>query len=198
MEVAPPPRAMPDGDTADDEALVARAQANPRAFAPLYARYARPLYRYCYRRLGSHEAAEDAASQTFTRALVALSSYRAGSFRGWLFAIANNVVTDAYRRHRPSVGLDWAWSVPGPQPEPEDAALAAEAQQTVQQLLDQLAPDQRRVVELRLAGLTGPEIAHVLNRQPQAVKRLQFRAYTRLRRLLAVEISGERTNHDQR
>jgi RNA polymerase sigma factor (sigma-70 family) len=194
-----PPHASPDVDATDDEALAARAQSDPIAFAPLYARYARPVYRYCYRRLGSHEAAEDATSQVFIRALAALPNYRAGTFRGWLFAIANNVVTDAYRRKHPWVDLDWARTIPDADPVPEEAALMAEERQRVQRLLDQLAPDQRRVVELRLAGLTGPEIARVLDRQHQAVKSLQFRAYSRLRRLLGVETRGERTStHDQR
>ena len=47
---------------------------------------------------------------------------------------------------------------------PEDAALIAESAETVQTMIDQLTPDQRRVVALRLAGLTGPEIAVVLGR----------------------------------
>ncbi len=87
----------------DEAELVARAQREPQAFAPLYARYAEPVYRYCYRRLGSPEAAADATSQTFAQALAALPRYRAGSFRAWLFAIAANVVADAHRRRRGGV-----------------------------------------------------------------------------------------------
>jgi DNA-directed RNA polymerase specialized sigma24 family protein len=40
------------------------------------------------------------------------------------------------------------------------------------------------VIELRLAGLTGPEIAAALDMQVAAVKSTQFRAYARLRELL--------------
>jgi DNA-directed RNA polymerase specialized sigma24 family protein len=40
------------------------------------------------------------------------------------------------------------------------------------------------VVELRLAGLSGPEIALALGRSPGAVRLAQFRAYARLRDLL--------------
>ena len=66
-------------DQLDDEpGLIAAAQRDRRAFAPLYARYARPIYRFCYRRLGSHEAAEDATSQTFVKALAALDRYQGG------------------------------------------------------------------------------------------------------------------------
>jgi RNA polymerase sigma factor (sigma-70 family) len=51
----------------------------------------------------------------------------------------------------------------------------------------QLSPDQRHIVDLRLAGLTGPEIAEVLGMSESAVKSSQFRAYSRLRKLLAEE-----------
>ncbi len=57
----------------DDADLVAQAQLDRQAFAPLYARYADPVYRYCYRRLGHPEVAADATSQTFARALAAFS-----------------------------------------------------------------------------------------------------------------------------
>ncbi len=57
----------------------------------------------------------------------------------------------------------------------------------VQMLLAALPDEQRHVVALRLAGLSGPEIAAVLGRHPAAVKSTQFRAYTRLRRLLGRE-----------
>ena len=167
----------------DDAELVARAQRDPRAFAPLYARYAVPVYRYCYRRLGNHEASEDATSQTFIKALAALPRYREGSFRGWLFAIAHNVVNDAHRGRRPQVAIEAAPLVDGART-PEEQALSAEVDRSVEALLDRLAPDQRPVVALRLAGLTGPEIAAVLGRHPAAVKSAQFRAYTRLRRLM--------------
>src|SRR5215213_5589126 len=71
----------------DDDAWVVRqAKSDPRAFAPLYSRYFDPVYRYCYRRLGHPEAAADATSQIFAKALAALPGYReeAPSFRSWL------------------------------------------------------------------------------------------------------------------
>src|SRR4051812_26148265 len=60
----------------DDEALVAAAQVDRAAFAPLYQRYADPVFRFCYRRLGDRALAEDATSRVFERVLAALSRYR--------------------------------------------------------------------------------------------------------------------------
>jgi len=83
----------------DDAVLVARAQQDREAFAIFYDHYLDRIYRYCYRRLGSRETAEDATSAVFTKALTALGTYQArpGGFRAWIFTIAHNVVTDVYR-----------------------------------------------------------------------------------------------------
>jgi RNA polymerase sigma factor (sigma-70 family) len=53
--------------------------------------------------------------------------------------------------------------------------------------LSHLNDDQRHVIELRLSGLKGPEIASVLGRSESAVKMLQFRAMKRLRDELVTE-----------
>jgi RNA polymerase sigma-70 factor (ECF subfamily) len=175
----------------DDEALVARAQADPRAFAPLYRRYAQPVYGYCYRRLGTRELAEDATSQVFTKALAALPRYRGDTFRPCLFTIAHHVVADVYRRRKPTAPLDDAWQIADGAVSPEDEVIAADDARNVRRLLSQLTPDQRDVVELRLNCLTGVEIAEVLGKRPGAIRAIQFRAYQRLRELLSNE--GERS-----
>jgi len=180
-----------DVGEADDADLVAAARANPAAFAPLYARYLQPVYRYCYLRLGERGAAEDATSEVFLKALAALPHYRDHSFSGWLFTIAHNVVTDALRRRRPGASLDAAVEPADIEPTPEEAALTAEGQRA---LLALLPEDQRAVVALRLAGLSGTEIARALGRSVGAVKSLQFRAMTRLRASLDVE----EAHHDHR
>src|SRR5688500_4971912 len=82
-----------------DEELVERAQrGDHEAFAVLYDRYLPRVHGYCYRLLGEREAAEDATTDTFMRALTALPACRTGSFRSWLFAIAHNVTADEWRR----------------------------------------------------------------------------------------------------
>ena len=167
----------------DDADLVARAQADPQAFALLYRRYLDPVHQYCYRRLGSREAAEDATSLVFTKAFASLPAYRAGSFRSWLFTIAHHVITDDLRARRTVADLEAADDVPDREPMPEEAVVAAEANSAVVRLLDQIPVGQRRVVELRLAGLTGREAAEVLNCSLGAVKIAQVRAYSRLRGL---------------
>ncbi len=178
----------------DDASIVRRAKTDPRAFAPLYARYFDGVYRYCYRRLGNPDAAADAAALVFARALAALPRYRddAPSFRSWLFAIAHNAITDDLRARRPVASLDAAADMPALSPSPEDEVLRNETNLRVRALLAELPPEQRHVLELRLAGLTGPEIAASLNRSLGSVKIMQVRAFARLRASLAPGEFAER------
>ena len=170
--------------TTDDEAdLVAAARSDRRAFGPLYRRYVDPVYRYCYRRLGTREAAEDAAAQVFAQALAGLPRLGEQPFRAWLFAIAHNVVADAQRARRPTAPLAAAETLADWGPGPEDQAILAEAGRTIRALLARLPEEQRRLLELRLAGLTDAEIARVLGRSHGAVRTAQYRAVLRLREL---------------
>lgn len=165
-----------------DSVLVARAQHDRLAFAALYDRYFDPLYRYCYVRLGSKDRAEDAVHQIFLRALEAVDRYQeAGRFRSWLFTIAHNVVADELRA-RPQGVADLGLIIAiDPTAGPEADALAAAERRTLASALALLPNDQRRAIELRLAGLTGREIAAELGRSHEAAKMLQQRALTRLR-----------------
>lgn len=180
----------------DDADLVARAQADRQAFALLYRRYLDPVHQYCYRRLGSREAAEDATSLVFTKAFASLPMYRAGSFRSWLFAIAYHVITDDLRARHVVAELDTAAEVPDREPTPEEVVIAAESHSSIVRLLDHLPSSQRRVVELRLAGLTGQEVADVLGCSLAAAKIAQVRAYSKLRGLLAGSVQKAGRNGD--
>jgi RNA polymerase sigma-70 factor (ECF subfamily) len=180
------PRQAAAPEETSDEAIVARALHDRQAFGLLYDRYVDPVYRYCYGRLGSREEAEDATSLIFARALAALPTHRGGSFRSWLFAIAHNVVLnarrDAPRHHQLAIVVELA----DPGPRPDEMAEAAERRRSVSQALALLPEEQRRIVELRLAGLTGPEVAAALGRSHDSVRTTQRRALARLRTLLGI------------
>ncbi len=171
--------------------LVARARQDRQAFAALYHQYVDPVFRYCAHRLGSHHAAEDATSEIFLRAMRSIHTCRDDrAFRSWLFAIAHNVITDSYRARRPDGPIDGAGEIVDLSPSPEDQALAADGDRSVHALLAQLVPKQARILELRLAGLTGPEIAEVLECSLASVKIGQVRAYARLREIVGDPENG--------
>ena len=174
-----------------DESLVQLALRDRQAFGLLYDRYVTPVYRYCYGRLDDREQAEDATSLVFARALAALPAQRGPSVRSWLFAIAHNVVINMRRDASPDRPLDDAFELPDPGPSPDELAADAERRGSVSRALTQLPEEQRRVVELRLAGMTGPEVAAALGRSHDSVRTTQRRALARLRILLGIDSSAE-------
>lgn len=191
---AEPAAIAPDETAATDLTIVEMARHDPRAFAPLYERYAPIVYHYCLRRLSHDEAAADATAIVFTKAIAALPRFtpdprRDGStFRSWLFTIAHNVVIDTRRRNRNHVSLDTGSEslatsprLVDPGQSPEDLAVAADGARRVRAMLARLPDRQRTIVELRLAGLTGAEIGRTLGMSESAVKSAQFRAYATLR-----------------
>lgn len=173
------------GSRLDEAAIVARARLDPAAFAPLYQAYLAPVYRYCYRRLGSREAAEDATSIVFERVLRSLATFRDGSFRAWLFAIAHNAIADSYRKRGSDPPISEALEIVDPSPPPEQMALLADERRLLTTALALLPADQRQVIELRLSGIPSLEVAEILGRSPQAIRALQHRATRRLQTLLA-------------
>ena len=61
-----------------------------------------------------------------------------------------------------------------------------------------LPDDQRFAVELRLAGLNGPEVAAAMGRSHDAVRKLQLRAIEKLRAELGRDIDAREDVHGAR
>jgi RNA polymerase sigma-70 factor (ECF subfamily) len=93
------------------------------------------------------------------------------------------VVVDAHRKRRSWLPLDDLPFQEDPDPSPEVQAIDHEQQDAIQLLLRQLPKRDRDVLELRLAGLTGSEIAQTLGCSREAVRAAQYRAVHRLREL---------------
>lgn len=172
----------------DDNSLVALAQQDRMAFEDLYQRYVVLVYRYCYRIVGDQESAEDATSETFIKALQAIDRFQIdkGSFRSWLFCIAHNAAMDVVRKRR-TVTLDEQWERPDTGRLPEDLVIAQDAKHRLRSALRFLPDDQQAIIQMRLSGLSGAEIAEALEKSPQAIKSAQNRAFKRLRTILGYD-----------
>lgn len=189
---------QPDA-AADDEAEVARRAISDRgAFAELYDRYVGRVHAYCLRRLGDVQAAEDATSVVFMKALAAISRYRpeSGTFRSWLFVIAHNVIVDEERRRRPTSSIETAAEIRETGPGPEAWTIARDEAARLRAILARLPVDQAETLELRLAGLNDREIAQVLGRSHGAIRIAQHRAIRRLRAIYADEDDDSGERHD--
>jgi RNA polymerase sigma-70 factor (ECF subfamily) len=171
--------------------LIAAAQADPTAFDQLYRHYVTPMYRYCAVRLGERQAAEDATSEIFLRALRGLSSFRGGKFAAWLYQIAHNVVIDSYRREgrtQPGTEGESIDHDPGP----DEAVIAHDESEQLRAAIARLPESQRAAIELQLAGWTTAEIGAALGKSPETMRVFRFRALKQLRALfLATETDPE-------
>jgi RNA polymerase sigma factor (sigma-70 family) len=147
-----------------------------RAFAMLFERYHRPLYRYCRSLVRNDEDAQDALQSTMTRALVALrSGQRDAPLRPWLYRIAHNESISLLRRRPATDELGDAVACTSLSPE-EDVAQR-ERLATLVADLQELPERQRAALVMReLAGLAHTEIATTLGISVGAAKQTIFEA----------------------
>lgn len=171
----------------NERAIMEQARDDPAGFAPLYEQYFPGIYRYCIRRVGSREEAEDLTSLIFTRALAGLNSYRGGPVAAWLFTIAHNAVANHYRDRRATASLDDpARPFDGEEPGIGDNTLARivdeEEGARVAGLIAGLPEEQRNLLSLRIAGgLSAKEIGAVLGKSESAVRVAIHRTIQELR-----------------
>ena len=128
----------------------------------------------------------DVTSDVFVAVLTGLGSFRGDEsrFRSWVFTIAYRRVMDHWRARAKAPHLP----APGSAPAAEDVALAGLGRERVQALLEELTPDQRQVLALRvIADLSLEQVAEALGKPVGAVKALQHRALESLRRKIAGE-----------
>ncbi len=168
-----------------ETAMVAAAKRDPAAFGQLYDRYVQALFRYLYSRIGSLPEAEDVTSQTFLAALEGFARYRHnGHFAAWLFTIARGKAADYFRQQEKQVPLDKAHQV---QIESDllQHIIRTERAQALARLIDVLPENKRELIRLRyVAELRFREIASILGRNEEAVKKSLYRLLTRLQRQL--------------
>lgn len=173
------------GEPPTDDALVVEALADPAAFDRLYERYHADIHHFALSRVADPDRAEDITSQVFLNALRGLPGYRSGSFRGWLYRIARNAIADSYRRQPPET-IDGAIAGQStPEPGPLAVIEAWEAREELRRIIGLLSGSQQAIIRLRLDGHTGQEIADRLGMSLGAVKSAQFRAFEKIRELMA-------------
>lgn len=180
---------MPDGREIADAVLIAKAQQGvTEAFGELYERYHATIFRFVYLRLSSPQDAEDLTDDIFLRAWNNVHKYdeRGIPFAAYLFQIARNALIDHYRKNRNPVTSIEDLNLPDVDPEPEDHVSSRLEFQELQRRMEFLPEDYQVVLTLRfLSGLSPEETARMMNRSEGAVRVLQFRALTALKRLMA-------------
>ncbi|HWN98619.1 MAG TPA: sigma-70 family RNA polymerase sigma factor [Blastocatellia bacterium] len=179
----------PEADTAE-RLLIEAAQKNPARFAEIYENNFDRVYGYIARRVGSRDIAEDLTSDVFHKALAGLPRFewRGVPFGAWLIRIASNAIIDRAKRAAKESDVS---SVDEPTSVSPREIEEIEQRARLFKLVDQLPPNQRRVIALRFAEEKSVrEVALEMARTEGAVKQLQFRALQNLRAQLSEE-SGD-------
>lgn len=150
----------------DTDLLRAVATRDDRAFMALYDRHNRIAFGLAYRILGDPERAEEAVQDAFMQIWTRADGFdftRGGNVRGWMLTIVHHRAIDALRRNHHhnerSVALDDHLDLRSTADTWEDVSHHL-TQEEMQEALESLPTDQRRVVELAyFGGLSQSEIA---------------------------------------
>jgi len=190
------------GGTADESELVERSRnGDLDAFNQIVLVYQDQVFSVCLRMLGSRQAAEDVAQDTFLSAFRNVRRMRGPTVRAWLLRIASNACIDEIRRRKrqPQISLDLpagdgepvrTIDTPDPEVGPEQQALRVELRDALCAELLRLPDDQRLVIILcDIEGLSYEEIAVAMETSVGTVKSRISRGRARLRE--AVLARGE-------
>ncbi|MET4164975.1 MULTISPECIES: RNA polymerase sigma factor SigE [Gordonia] len=149
------------------------------------------VYRLAYRLSGNQHDAEDLTQETFIRVFRSLSSYRPGTFEGWLHRITTNLFLDMVRR-RSKIRMEALPEeydrVPADTPDPQQIFDATNLDPDLQRALDTLAPDFRAAVVLcDIEGLSYEEISATLGVKLGTVRSRIHRGRQSIRDALAAQ-----------
>ncbi len=154
------------------------------------------VYRLAYHLTGNQHDAEDLTHDVFVRVFRSLSTYRPGSFEGWLHRITTNLFLDSVRKRsrQRTVALssDAAENVVARDADPAQLLADGALDADLQEALDAMAPDFRTAVLLAdLEGMSYEEISDRLGIKMGTVRSRIHRGRRQLREALAHRRASE-------
>ena len=181
-----------------EEQLVRRAQQGDNsAFEQLLLAHQKKVYNLCLRMSANADDALDLSQEAFIKAWRSIGQYQfEASFSTWLFRLTSNVCIDFLRRkkRRQETSLTESYedsdegaelSIPDANPLPEQQAITNETKIELARAMEQLAPDHREILQLRvIEDLPYEQIADILGVRVGTVKSRLARARLSLRKIL--------------
>lgn len=166
------------------------------AFAQLIDLYKSQVYNICLRMVRIPVEAEDLAQEAFIRAYTNIDKYDIDKkFSTWLYRIATNLSIDYLRKKKPGAYLDA--EMPGTEgytmysqlssadPLPEEQVIQNEANDTLQNEINQLPPKYRAAIILKyMEDLSVKEMSEILEIPVPTVKTRIHRGREALRERL--------------
>ena len=167
----------------DDARLAERARTDPQAFAELYRRHVRSIYRYHLAHTGNVKDAEDLTSQTFMAALEGIRSFRGtGPYITWLIGIASRKRALFFRGRKPEVSLDVALHLPTSSLPTDKAAARRLQMDQLFAALQTISPNRAEAIILCFfSELSTAEAGLVLGKSEASIRMLISRGLHDLR-----------------
>lgn len=167
----------------DDESLAFGAAEDFEAFAELYRRHECVIYKSIRAKTPSDDIAEDLTAQVFFKALSSAKTWRGeGSYRSWLYAIAQNSISSYLKSRQRVAAVEVVPEPVDPTPDPGSQVIVGEARNLVWKRVSELPDAQKEAVVLRyLKELSIEEVARLTRRTRGAVRILLHRARMKLR-----------------
>jgi len=153
------------------------ASGDSRAFEQLIIPYEKPIYNFCLRMLGDTYDAQDISQEVFVKVYKNLQKYQVrnnGSFKSWVYTIANNSCIDEIRKRKvrgqpesldaeiESDDGEMTRQIESDEPSPEEAFVNMERQNSIKKAISELPPDFRQMIVLRdIRGFSYEEIAKI-------------------------------------
>lgn len=170
--------------------LTLAKKGDRKSFGKLYDLYFPKIYNFIIHRVGNKETAEDLSMETFRRALMNLEkiSTDLGCFSGWLYRVANNLVSDYFRQKKYFVEdfdisrieiaseIDWEEL----EKDKRDALIRA--------AVSGLSPKEQLIITLRFfEGLKPARTAEIVDCTVEQLYVNQFRALNKLKKSLETQ-----------
>lgn len=170
----------------DPELVAAWRRGDEQAADHLVRRHAPALGRYLAAGGAPTAEVDDLVQDTFFRAFRGIEGWRGdGTFRGWLFRIASNLLKDRFRASKGRVFVEVEDQDIADHADPEGELVAGEVGEQLRRGLERLPRLQREVFLLRVQqGLEYSEIAVALDTTPGSARVHYHHAVKRLKELL--------------
>ena len=181
----------------DEASLASEARTDPQAFAELYRRHVRSIYRYHLAHTRNVKDAEDLTSQTFIAALEGIRSFRGtGPYITWLIGIASRKRALFFRGKgsKPEIPLDAALHISSPSLSTDKAAARRLQMDQLIGALKTISQDRAEAIILCFfSELSTAEAGLVLGKSEVAIRMLISRGLhdLRTRTSFALEVDHE-------
>jgi RNA polymerase sigma-70 factor (ECF subfamily) len=175
-----------DDETSDESLLAAYAAGDARAFAELYERHERPVYRYFLRQGATPAVADDLLQETWMAVIRHATRFEPRArFTTWLYTVARSKMLDHWRAQDTTLSLDdaandpdeSAFEIEGSVADRPDVQVVSRAEaRAFLTAVEELPPAQREAFLLQVEGdLSLEEIARVTETGQETVKsRLRY------------------------